>query len=141
MHLTSCETLVILITSSGEFSFYHFTVSFFLVALFLAEVHVPVGKPEAAVITNIDQMEHLGGEQHSQYKGNLSAHRSMRDYRNSPWMNVPSCMVPPTNVPYGNSYKPSLRNHLNLSWDQNLHSMHLLLLHLMLQLLSHNHHS
>ena len=40
----------------------------------------------------------------------------MRDYRNSPWMNVPSCMVPPTNVPYGNSYKPSWRNHLNLSF-------------------------
>ena len=75
-----------------------------------------MGKPEAAVITNMDQMEHLGGEQHSQYEGNLSAHRSTRDYRNSPWMNVPSCMVPPTNVPYGNSYKPSWRNHLNLSW-------------------------
>ena len=52
-----------------------------------------MGKPEAAVISNIDQMEHLGGEQHSQYEGNLSAHRSMRDYRNSPWMNVPSSMV------------------------------------------------
>ena len=108
MHLTSYETLVILITSSGEFSFYHFTVSFFfLVALFSSRVHIPVGKPEAAVISNIEQMEHLGGEQHSQYEGNLSAYRSMRDYRNSPWMNVPSCMVPPINVPYGNSYKPS----------------------------------
>ena len=61
-------------------------------------------------------MEHLEGEQHSQYEGNLRAHRSMRDYRNSPWMNMPSCMVPPTNVPYVNSYKPSWRNHLNLSW-------------------------
>ena len=61
-------------------------------------------------------MEYLEGEKHSQYEGNLRAHRSMRDYRNSPWMNVPSCMVPPTNVPYGNSYKPSWRNHLNLSW-------------------------
>ena len=75
-----------------------------------------MGKPEAAVILNIDQMEYLEGEQHSKYEGNLSAHRSMRDYRNSPWMNVPSCMVPPTNVPYANSYKPSWRNHLNLSW-------------------------
>ena len=93
------------------------SVFFFLVALFLAEVHVPMGKPEAAVITNTDQMDHLGGEQHRQYKGNLSAHRSMRDYRNSPWMNVPSCMVPPTNIPYGNSEKPSWRNHLNLSWE------------------------
>ena len=65
---------------------------------------------------NCGPMEYLEGEQHSQYEGNLRAHRSMRDYRNSPWMNVPSCMVPPTNVPYGNSYKPSWRNHLNLSW-------------------------
>ena len=68
---------MILITSSGEFSFYHFTVSFcFQLPYFLVGVHVPVGKPEAAVISNIDQMEHLEGEQHSQYKGNLSAHRS-----------------------------------------------------------------
>ena len=76
-----------------------------------------MGKPEAAVISNIDQMEHLEGEQHSQYEGNLSAHRSMRDYRNPPWMSMPSCMVPPTNAPYGNSYKPSRRNHLNSSWE------------------------
>ena len=80
-------------------------------------MHVPVGKPEAVVISNIDQMEHLEGEQHSQYEGNLRAHRSMRDYRNSPWMNLPSCMVPPTTIPYGNSYKPSWRNHLNSSWE------------------------
>ena len=79
-------------------------------------VHVLVGKPEAAVISNIDQMEHLEGEQHSQYEGNPSAHRSMMDYRNSSWVSVPSCMVPPTNAPYGNTYNPSWRNHLNLSW-------------------------
>ena len=81
---------------------FHFIILlsvFFVALLFLAGVHVPIGKPEAAVISNIDQMEHLGGEQHSQYEGNLRAHRSMRDYRNSPWMNVLSCMVPPTNVP------------------------------------------
>ena len=41
----------------------------------------------------------------------------MRDYRNPSGMSVPSCMVPPTNAPYGNSYKPSWRNHLNLSWE------------------------
>ena len=28
---------------------------------------------------------------------------------------MPSCMVPPTNAPYGNSYKPSWRNNQNLS--------------------------
>ena len=136
MHLTSCGTLVILITSTGEFLLY-FTVSFFLVSFHLkkkkfrslkifkkkkkfaaglffccpistAGLHVPVG-------LNCDQMEPPHEEQYSQER-NLSAHRSMRDYRNSPWMNVPSCMVPPTNVPYENSYKPSWRNHLNLSW-------------------------
>ena len=56
------------------------------------------------------------GQYHSQYHGNLNAHRSMRDYRNSPWMNVPSCMVPPSNVPCVNSYKHSWRNNLKLSW-------------------------
>ena len=33
---------------------------------FLARVHVPVGKPEDAVISNINQMEHLEGDQYSQ---------------------------------------------------------------------------
>ena len=79
-----------------------------------AGVHVPVGKLEATVISNIDQIEHLEGEQHKQYEGNPSA--SMRDYRNSSWVSVPSCMVPPKNAPYGNTYNPSWRNHLNLSW-------------------------
>ena len=63
-------------------------------------------------------MEYLEEEQKSQQplERNLNAYKSMRDYRNPPWMSVPSCMVPPTNAPYGNSYKPSWRNHLNLSW-------------------------
>ena len=65
-------------------------------------------------------MEYLDEEQQSQqpFERNLNAYKSMRDYRNPPWMSVPSCMVPPTNAPYGNSYKPSWRNHLNLSWRQ-----------------------
>ena len=64
-------------------------------------------------------MEHLEEEQHGKYplERNLNAYKSMRDYSNPPWMSVPSCMVPPTNAPYGNSYKPSWRNHLNLSWE------------------------
>ena len=62
---------------------------------FLERVHVPMGIPEAAMISNIEQMEHLGGEQHSEYEGNLRAHRSMRDYRNPPWVSAPSYMVPP----------------------------------------------
>ena len=63
-------------------------------------------------------MEHLEKEQHSQQpmESNPNAYRSMRDYRNSPRMSVPSCMVPPTIAPYGNTYNPSWRNHLNLSW-------------------------
>ena len=83
----------------------------------LVEVSLPQ-EPEAVVISNIDQMKHLEEEQHSQYpvKGNPSAYRSMRDYRNPPWVNAPSCIVPPTNAPYGNAYNPSWGNHLNLSW-------------------------
>ena len=53
---------------------------------FLAGVHVPVGKPEAAVISNINQMEHLEGEQYSQER-NPRAYMSMRDYRSLPWQN------------------------------------------------------
>ena len=53
---------------------------------FLAGVHVRVGKPEAAVISNINQMEHLEGEQYSQER-NPRAYMSMRDYRSLPWQN------------------------------------------------------
>ena len=96
---------MILITSIGEFLLYyshfflfHFIVKkknnvvgfFFSVVLvlpcFLAEVHVLVGKPEAAVISNINQMEHLEGEQYSQER-NPRAYMSMRDYRSLPWQN------------------------------------------------------
>ena len=49
--------------------------------------------------------------------------------------NVVGQFKPSTNAPYGNTYTPSWRNH------QNLHSMHLLLLHSMLQLLSHHNHN
>ena len=43
-------------------------------------------------------------------------HRSMRDYKNPPWVSAPCCIVPPTNTPYGSTYNPSWGNHLNLSW-------------------------
>ena len=50
--------------------------------IFAAGIHVPVG-------LNCDQMEHLEGEQYSQYpmERNLRAYMSMRDYRNLPWQN------------------------------------------------------
>ena len=103
VQVRSCETLVILITSIGEFLLFHchffsFTLKkkklccriFFFVILvlpyFLAGVHVLVGKPEAAVISNINQMEHLEGEQYSQVR-NPRAYMSMRDYRSLPWQN------------------------------------------------------
>ena len=53
---------------------------------FLVGVHVPMGKQEAAVISNINQMEHLEGEQYSQER-NPRAYMSMRNYRNLPWQN------------------------------------------------------
>ena len=88
-------------------------------------------------------MEHLEGEQYSEYsvernssaymsmrdyrnlpqhgqhlmKRNPNACRSMRDYRNPPWVSAPSYMVPPTNAPYGNAFNPSWGNHTNSSWD------------------------
>ena len=67
---------------------------------------------------SLNSMEHLEKEQHNQQpmESNSNAYRSMRDYRNPPQMRVPSCMVPPTTAPYGNTYNPSWRNHLNLSW-------------------------
>ena len=58
---------------------------------------------------SFNQMEHLEGEQHNQYpvERKPNAYRSMRDYRNPPWVSAPSYMVPPTNAPYGNAYNPS----------------------------------
>ena len=57
-------------------------------------------------------------EHHSQYPMERSpnAYRSMRDYRNPPWVSAPFCTDPPTNVPYGNTYNHSWRNHPNFSW-------------------------
>ena len=49
-------------------------------------MHVPVGKLEAAVISKINQMEHLEGEQYSQER-NPRAYMSMRDYRSLSWQN------------------------------------------------------
>ena len=46
---------------------------------------------------NCGPMENLEGEQHCQYpmERNPNEYRSMRDYRNPPWMSAPSYMVPP----------------------------------------------
>ena len=89
-------------------------------------------------------MEHLEGEQYSQYpvdrnlraympmreyrhlpwqnqqpvERNQNPSRSMRDYRNPPWMSAPFCSVSPTNAPLGSTYKPSWGNHLNHSCEQ-----------------------
>ena len=97
---------MILITSTGEFLY----CKFFLVSFHCKKkkkiccrivcvvLCCPVLATGVHFGLNCGPMEYLEGEQHSQYEGNLRAHRSMRDYRNSPWMNVPSCIVPPTNV-------------------------------------------
>ena len=55
---------------------------------------------------SFNQMEHVEVEQHGQYpvERNPNAYRSMRDYRNPPWMSAPFCSVPPTNAPYGSTY-------------------------------------
>ena len=92
MHLTSRGTLVILITSIGEFILYycqfffyfHFTVKKKIVAglflccpVFAVGIHVLVG-------LNCEEMEPPHEEQYSQER-NPRAYMSMRDYRNLPW--------------------------------------------------------
>ena len=83
----------------------------------LVKVNFPK-EPNSGLNLNTDQMEHLDGEQHSQYpvKRNPNAYRSMRDYRHPPWVSAPSCMLPPTNAPYGSTYNPSWGKHPNFSW-------------------------
>ena len=113
MHLTSCGTLVIHIISTGEFRIYftviffyfHFTVKkkrccrivFFLCCL-LCHIYIRIACP---VGLNYDQMEHLEGEQYSQYpvERNHGAYMSMRDYRNPQWMSEPFYNAPPTYAP------------------------------------------
>ena len=86
--------------------------------------------------------KHLPWQNQQPVERNPNPSRSMRDYRNPPWMSATFCSVSLTNAPFGSTY--------NLSWgttqiphgNEDLHSMHLLLLHIMLQLLNHhNHHS
>ena len=76
-------------------------------------------EPNSELNFNLRPMKHLEEEQHGQYlvERNPNANRSMRDYRNSPWVSTPSYMVPLTNAPYGNAFNPSWGNHTNSSWD------------------------
>ena len=64
-------------------------------------------------------MEHLEGEQYSQYtkERNPRTYMSMRDYRNPPWVSVPSYMVPPqyASPPYPQSTSPMEEAILNLT--------------------------
>ena len=86
---------------------------------FLARVHVPVGKPEAAMMSNINQMEHMKGEQYSEYSVEINPrpYMSMRDYRNPPLVSAPSYMVPPQYAPppYPQSTSPMEEAILNLT--------------------------
>ena len=74
----------------------------------LVKVNFPQ-EPNSGLNLNTDQMEHLEGEQHSQYpvERNSNAYRSMRDYMHPPPMSARSCIVPPTNAPYDSTYNPS----------------------------------
>ena len=86
---------------------------------------------------SFNQMEHLEVEQHGQYpvEKNPNAYKSMRDYRNPPWMSASFCSVPLTNALYGSTYNPSWGNHPNSSWEPRPPQV---LLHIKLQLLSHH---
>ena len=74
-------------------------------------------EPELSL--NCDQMEHLKGEQYSQYpvERNPRAYMSMRDYKNPPWVSAPSYMVPPQYAPppYPQSASPMEEAILNLT--------------------------
>ena len=47
---------------------------------------------------------------------NPNAYRSIRDYKNPPWVSAPLCTVPQTNASYGSAYNPSWGNHPNYLW-------------------------
>ena len=97
----------------------------------LKRVSAPV-EQVCEVSLNCDQMEHLEGEQYSEYsvERDLRAYMSMRDYRNLPWQNqqplgrnpnpyrsmrdyrnqwisAPLCSVPPPNAPPASPYYAS----------------------------------
>ena len=99
MHLTSYGTLVILITSTGELLLYFIVIFFSFhkkkLKISAAGIHsqwisnlegrlLKVNLPQEL---ELNQMEHLEGEQYSQYpmEGNSRRYMSMRDYRNLPW--------------------------------------------------------
>ena len=111
MQVRSCETLVIFITSSGDFPFIILLSIFFLVlvhckkkkkkvvaGLFLC---YPILATGVHFGLNCGPMEYLEGEQHYQYpvERNPRTCISMRDYRNPPWVSAPSYMVPPQYAP------------------------------------------
>ena len=76
-------------------------------------------EPNSELNISLRPMEHLEEEQHGQYpvERNPNTCRSMRDYRNPPWMSAPSYMVPQRSAPYENAYNPSWGNHTNSSWE------------------------
>ena len=69
---------------------------------------------------SLNLMKHLEEGQQSQQplERNPNSSRSMRDYRNPPWMSAPFCSVSPTNAPLGSTYNPSWGNYLNHSRGQ-----------------------
>ena len=73
---------------------------------------------DSEVNLNFDPMEPPHEKQQSQQgvERNLNAFRSMRDHIHPPQVSAPSCIVPPTNAPYGSTYNPSWGNHPNFSW-------------------------
>ncbi|RVW94230.1 hypothetical protein CK203_034850 [Vitis vinifera] len=66
----------------------------------------------------LEVMENQPEDQHSQHgQGNdPNLYRSMRDRMHPPRMSAPSCIIPPTEQPYGNTYNSNWRNHPNFAW-------------------------
>ena len=96
-----------------------------MLPVFTAGIHIPVG-------LNYNQMEHLRGEQYSEYpvERNPRAYMSMRDYRNKSWQSQQPVERNPNEYrsmrdyrnqwmssPYGSAYNHSWGNHTNSSWE------------------------
>ena len=100
-------------------------------------------EPNSELNISLRPMEHLEEEQHGQYpvERNPNAYRSMRDYRNPPWVSDPPtwCLQ---QMHHMKMLTTLVGGTTQISHgDQNLYIMHLLHIHNMLLRLSLNHHS
>ena len=101
-------------------------------------------EPNSELNINLRPMEHLEEEHHGQYpvERNPNACRSMRDYRNPPWVSTPSPTWCPQKMHHMEMLSTLVVGTTQIPQGiQDLHSMHLLHIHSMPLHLSPNQHS